>query len=114
MTKAATDTAVDPLRMTDTFMERHLGPDAAQREEMLRSLGLGSLEELTVPWCELARRGLSAQRQGTQSHACDQAGGRDDGGAPRGGALSGEFPTSRHGETPVGSAPRCGSGTRWV
>jgi glycine dehydrogenase len=52
MTKAATDTAVDPLRMTDTFMERHLGPDAAQREEMLRSLGLGSLEELvdsTVP-----------------------------------------------------------------
>jgi glycine dehydrogenase len=40
------------LNQTEPFASRHLGPDAAQTEEMLRFIGAGSLEELisqTVP-----------------------------------------------------------------
>jgi len=52
MTKAVHESATDPLRMTDDFMDRHLGPDAAARKSMLQTLGLDSLEELvdsTIP-----------------------------------------------------------------
>ena len=72
MTKAAIESAVDPLRMTDTFMERHLGPDSAQREAMLRALGLGSLEELidsTVPASIQLEQPLELPESLTESEA---------------------------------------------
>ena len=72
MTKAAIDPAVDPLRMTDTFMDRHLGPDEEQREAMLRSLGVGSLEELidsTIPASIRLAKALDIDEGLTESEA---------------------------------------------
>ncbi len=43
---------LNPFRPNDTFMRRHLGPRSKQVSEMLRSIGLDSLEDLaraTVP-----------------------------------------------------------------
>ena len=40
------------LRRTDSFVDRHIGPDEADIKAMLKTVGLGSLEELidsTVP-----------------------------------------------------------------
>src|ERR1019366_4087648 len=40
------------LRSTDHFVNRHIGPDAAQKQEMLRAIGVNSLDELidqTIP-----------------------------------------------------------------
>ncbi|HVT57584.1 MAG TPA: aminomethyl-transferring glycine dehydrogenase [Thermoanaerobaculia bacterium] len=51
-----------PLAPTDTFVRRHLGPDAAEVAEMLASLGRGSLAELidsTVPESIRLRRPLA-------------------------------------------------------
>jgi glycine dehydrogenase len=36
----------DPLRPTDNFLHRHLGPKEADIEQMVRSLGVASLDEL--------------------------------------------------------------------
>jgi glycine dehydrogenase len=72
MTKAVTDPAVDPLRMTDTFVERHLGPDPAERQAMLASLGLDSLEALvdsTVPGSIRLERPLDLPESLTESEA---------------------------------------------
>src|SRR5258707_2888623 len=44
--------ATEALAPTDTFPRRHIGPDEAEVQEMLRTLGYASLEELiaaTVP-----------------------------------------------------------------
>jgi len=46
---------------TEHFVDRHVGPDAAEREGMLRSLGLGSMEAMvatTVPSSIRLRRAL--------------------------------------------------------
>ena len=40
------------LRSTDHFVNRHIGPDAEQKQEMLKAIGVNSLEELidqTIP-----------------------------------------------------------------
>lgn len=40
------------LRSTDHFVNRHIGPDENQTAEMLKAIGINSLEELsseTVP-----------------------------------------------------------------
>ncbi len=48
----STKAAVAVLGPTDLFVHRHIGPDEAEQQEMLRLLGYSSLEELidaTVP-----------------------------------------------------------------
>ncbi len=49
------------FKPSEHFLDRHLGPDASEREAMLQSLGLGSMEALvegTVPASIRLRRGL--------------------------------------------------------
>ncbi len=49
------------FKPTEHFVDRHLGPDATERDAMLQTLGLGSMEalvEATVPASIRLRRGL--------------------------------------------------------
>lgn len=39
------------LENSGAFIERHIGPDAAQQQEMLNAVGAQSLNALTLPDC---------------------------------------------------------------
>lgn len=47
-TTKSTKQPTDPFAPTDTFVHRHIGPDDAEIDTMLGTLGLSSLEELTA------------------------------------------------------------------
>ncbi|RKZ17822.1 glycine dehydrogenase (aminomethyl-transferring) [bacterium] len=75
MDKAVTASAVDPLRMTDQFVDRHLGPDQAQRQAMLDTLGLKSLQELvdtTIPASIRLARALDLGDALSESEALEE------------------------------------------
>jgi len=67
---SATRPTLDELQSRDDFQYRHIGPDAAQTQAMLASLGLESLQELTekvLPDCIISSTGVDLQAPATES-----------------------------------------------
>jgi glycine dehydrogenase len=64
--------SLETLEQHDSFISRHIGPDTAQIEAMLGTLGLASLDELidqTVPGSIALKRRLDLGRPTTESEA---------------------------------------------
>ena len=66
---------LEELEQTDAFVARHIGPRAADKQAMLATLGLGSMDELVdkvVPSAIRAQAPLALDEGCTESEALDR------------------------------------------